>query len=365
MNRRNKPAFTLIELLVVIAIIGVLATVSVVVLQNARAKSRDAKRVADMKQVQTALELFFNDNNRYPTAEEWNTGKIYSTTTGSTSTYMQVIPSAPTPADGDCSDSNNYYYYSATADGSSYTLSFCVGGQTGTFQGGTKCMTSSGFSDSDCIDFDCGDTVAYGGGPYDSNGTTKITGGYYRSVQIGSQCWLADNLNVGTMINSTSDGNQTDNSAIEKYCYNNNAANCTTYGGLYQWNEAMQYSASEGVQGICPRGWHIPTNDEQNTLDQYLTDSPNVCNANRSSAWGCANAGTKLQSGGTSGFNALLAGYCSIDGSFANQGVGAWFWSSSVNNLNAWVRILFLNYSTVYRYHDAQAYGYSVRCVHD
>ncbi|OIO06909.1 hypothetical protein AUJ35_03135 [Candidatus Falkowbacteria bacterium CG1_02_41_21] len=66
----SKKAFTLIELLVVIAIIGILATVSIISLSNARAKSRDAKRAGDMKQVQTALELFFNDNNRYPTATE-------------------------------------------------------------------------------------------------------------------------------------------------------------------------------------------------------------------------------------------------------------------------------------------------------
>jgi len=64
----SKKAFTLIELLVVIAIIGILATVSIISLSNARAKSRDAKRVGDMKQIQTALELFFNDKNRYPTA---------------------------------------------------------------------------------------------------------------------------------------------------------------------------------------------------------------------------------------------------------------------------------------------------------
>ncbi|MEI7620552.1 MAG: prepilin-type N-terminal cleavage/methylation domain-containing protein, partial [Candidatus Falkowbacteria bacterium] len=95
---KTKPAFTLIELLVVIAIIGILATVSVIAFQNARAKSRDAKRIGDVKQVQTALELFFNDQNRYPTADEWNSGKLYSTSTGVTSTYMQVIPNAPTPA---------------------------------------------------------------------------------------------------------------------------------------------------------------------------------------------------------------------------------------------------------------------------
>ena len=78
----NKKAFTLIELLVVIAIIGILATISIVSLSNARAKSRDAKRAGDMKQVQTALELFFNDKGRYPSASEWDANQIFSTSTG-------------------------------------------------------------------------------------------------------------------------------------------------------------------------------------------------------------------------------------------------------------------------------------------
>ena len=77
----NKKAFTLIELLVVIAIIGILATISVIALSNARAKARDAKRIADTKQVSTALEMFFNDNNRYPTDAEFNSGQIGSSTT--------------------------------------------------------------------------------------------------------------------------------------------------------------------------------------------------------------------------------------------------------------------------------------------
>ncbi len=148
--KTKRLAFTLIELLVVIAIIGLLATISVLALQNARAKSRDAKRVADIKQVSTALELFFNDNNRYPTAEEWNTGKIYSTTTGATSTYMQIIPNAPTPADGNCGDNQNAIGYIPSSDGTSYSISFCLGGNTGTLASGPKCLTPGGILDIDC-----------------------------------------------------------------------------------------------------------------------------------------------------------------------------------------------------------------------
>ena len=94
----------------VIAIIGILATVSIIALSNARAKSRDAKRAGDMKQVQTALELFFNDKGRYPDANEWLTGQIFSTTTDSTTTYMQIIPAASIPADGNCTANQNTFF---------------------------------------------------------------------------------------------------------------------------------------------------------------------------------------------------------------------------------------------------------------
>lgn len=61
---------------------------------------------------------------------------------------------------------------------------------------------------------------------------------------------MKENLNVGTMIQSSSD--QSNNSIIEKYCYNNDTANCSMYGGFYQWDEAMQYVATAGARGICP-----------------------------------------------------------------------------------------------------------------
>ena len=75
----------------------------------------------------------------------------------------------------------------------------------------------------------------------------------YPTVQIGIQCWFRENLKAGTMINVNTGGHlQTDNGIIEKYCYDNNPANCDTYGGLYEWNEAMQYVTEDGAQGVCP-----------------------------------------------------------------------------------------------------------------
>lgn len=147
---KNKNAFTLIELLVVIAIIGLLATISVIALNNARAKARDAKRVADVKQVQTALELFFNDKGRYPTTAEFSSGSLFSTSTNGTTTYMAVIPTAATPPDGNCSTSTNPFGYIGVNGGNSYTLSFCLGGQTGSLAAGAACATPGGTTNINC-----------------------------------------------------------------------------------------------------------------------------------------------------------------------------------------------------------------------
>ena len=90
----------------------------------------------------------------------------------------------------------------------------------------------------------------------------------YSSVQIGTQCWMAENLQIGTRIDGSED--QTNNASIEKYCYDNNDSNCDTYGGLYQWDEMMEYGATSGAQGICPTGWHVPADDEWCTLENYV-----------------------------------------------------------------------------------------------
>ncbi|MEI7451752.1 MAG: prepilin-type N-terminal cleavage/methylation domain-containing protein [Candidatus Falkowbacteria bacterium] len=143
---KNKRGFTLIELLVVIAIIAILATIAVIALQNARAKARDARRVADVKQVQTALELFFNDKQRYPTADEFGVGSIYSTSSLGTTTYMAMIPTPPSPADGPCS-STSAYIYNPSSDGGSYTIAYCLGGPVSQLVPGKHCATPAGIND--------------------------------------------------------------------------------------------------------------------------------------------------------------------------------------------------------------------------
>ncbi len=142
----NKKGFTLIELLVVIAIIGLLATLSVVALNNARQKSRDAKRVSDIKQIQTALELYYADNNSYPDETSVvlgsSTADVLSQyngwdSSGSGTTYMGQVPSNPSP--NGCA-----YTYNSVSSGSSYTITFCLEGTTGGLSSGTRTATPDG-----------------------------------------------------------------------------------------------------------------------------------------------------------------------------------------------------------------------------
>jgi prepilin-type N-terminal cleavage/methylation domain-containing protein len=116
--KKNKKGFTLIELLVVIAIIGLLATLSVVALNSARVKARDAKRVSDIKQIQTALEMY---------ADSAADG-LYPAATSSLSTQMPTFPTNPSPRnDGGCANSDYVYARTGATAGSSYTLTYCLG----------------------------------------------------------------------------------------------------------------------------------------------------------------------------------------------------------------------------------------------
>jgi len=188
-------------------------------------------------------------------------------------------------------------------------------------------------------------------------------GRYYNTVKIGEQCWLKENLNIGTKINGSS--NQTNNGTIEKYCYDNSGANCDTYGGLYQWNEMMGYTTTPGVQGICPEGWHLPTDAEWTALTTYL-GGESVAGGKMKEAgtthWNSPNTGAT----NSSGFTGLPGGARNNDGSFCFIGGDGYFWSSAeYSSLYAWGRGLGYGGAFVDRSNANKDYGFSVRCLRD
>ncbi len=138
----KKKGFTLIELLVVIAIIGILATVSVIALQASRARARDSKRLADVKQLQSALALYKHDANTFPATASVTPGAVLSY--GGT-VYMATIPVPPMPDDG-CTGSTVYTYtlIDSGSDETSYTLKYCLGADTAGVTAGLNTATPAG-----------------------------------------------------------------------------------------------------------------------------------------------------------------------------------------------------------------------------
>lgn len=139
MSLKNKklPAFTLLEILVVIAIIGILSVVTAIGLSGVRAHSRDTKRVADIKQMQTALKMYQLDHKKYPTTAEWGN----QIATGS-NVYLKSVPVPPNFMDGECGTSSAAYVYES--DGKQYSIKYCTGTKVGDILPGLKILSSSG-----------------------------------------------------------------------------------------------------------------------------------------------------------------------------------------------------------------------------
>jgi len=198
-------------------------------------------------------------------------------------------------------------------------------------------------------------------------------GQVYNAIQIFSQCWLKENLNVGVMINGSTQ--QSDNGTIEKFCYNNVPDSCIKYGGLYQWWEMMQYTFEPGTQGICPPGWHLPTDEEWKVLEGAVDSQYGIGDGVWENLYSRGyDAGTNLKAAsgwyangnGTDqfGFSGLPGGsrYTNMTG-FDELGVHGYWWGSDA--VRAWGRILDFSLTGVGRGWWAQEVAFSVRCVKD
>ena len=194
--------------------------------------------------------------------------------------------------------------------------------------------------------------------------TDTRDGHSYKTVTIGSQTWMVENLNYET---------------ADSYCYGDTPSYCTKYGRLYTWAAAMDSvgswsangkgcgygktcSPTYPVRGVCPEGWHLPTQTEWNTLFTAVGGQSTAGKMLKStSGWNSSGNGTDAYS-----FSALPAGGRGGNGHFNYEGNNAYFWSSTDDNsYYAYSMILYYNGDYAGLDDGNEGYGFSVRCVKD
>jgi len=200
-----------------------------------------------------------------------------------------------------------------------------------------------------------------------SPSTLSYQGQIYKTVKIGTQTWMAENLNYNVS---------------GSVCYNNNSSYCVTYGRLYNWATAMSLNSicnssactsqvQSKHQGICPSGWHIPSNEDWDKLYRYVDgtngtsspyDSP-TAGKHLKAKTGWNSSGNGLD---TYGFSALPGGYGNSGGSFYSVGgYGLWWSSSEYNSYYACSRYMLYGYENAYWYNYSKSFLRSVRCLQD
>ena len=207
--------------------------------------------------------------------------------------------------------------------------------------------------------------------------TDERDGQTYKTVKIGTQTWMAENLNYAyTDVPYNYSGYTSDSTS---WCYSNAAANCTKYGRLYTWAAAMDSvgtwsangkgcgyiktcSPTYPVRGVCPEGWHLPTQTEWNTLFTAVGGSSTAGKMLKStSGWYSSGNGTDAYS-----FSALPAGRRHDDGSYYREGDVAFFWSSTeAGSYYAYYMYLGYGNDIARLNYNGKYYGFSVRCVKD
>lgn len=194
-------------------------------------------------------------------------------------------------------------------------------------------------------EWSCGEAITY-------------SGVGYSTVQIGDQCWFAENLRTTTYLNgdaiprnlSNGDWSSTTSGAMAFYI------DGPAYGGLYNWY------AVDDVRGICPSGWHVPTDGEWTVMTNFLGGEM-LAGGQMKATYGWGGGGNGMNS---SGFSGLPGGYrSSFNGTFVLAGYYGYWWSSSPNGSDAWYRGLLGDHEDVFRNSGSQRGGFSVRCVRD
>src|ERR1035437_2943697 len=210
----------------------------------------------------------------------------------------------------------------------------------------------------------------------DNNIIKDGDGNVYTSVKMGTQEWLVENLkttkyNDGTAIPNVIDNGGCAAATTSAYSdYNNTPANSTIYGRLYNWyvvdNNAATKVASNGGKNVCPTGWHVPTDAEWTTLTTYLggeSVAGGKLKETGTAHWTSPNTGATNETG----FTALPGGYRYYDGPYDGIGVYGYWWSSTEYSTtsDAWFRLMYYDYPSIYRNGSFEPFGFSVRCVRD
>lgn len=209
----------------------------------------------------------------------------------------------------------------------------------------------------------CGESCSYGGVDYET-------------IDIGGQCWFKKNLNYDNGCSSNTWENESDTGWCG--CFNDDPSNCDTYGRLYQWSAAMNWTEAEGGRGVCPSGWHIPSSSEQQTLNSYVnsqvswrcggTNNYTAKALSSSNGWttsavSCA-VGNGQETNNLSGFNGLPAGYRHYyNGNFENLGGALNLLSSTKSGSVSYNRMLYFGSADLGFSNTNLGSGSSVRCL--
>lgn len=210
--------------------------------------------------------------------------------------------------------------------------------------------------------------------------TDSRDGKIYKTVVIGSQIWMKENLNFGKYIEESGSDSMLQ-TGEEKFCYSNVEVNCELYGGLYQWHTVMGFDVEcgdgsqvcsekvnpEGHKGICPEGWIVPNESDWEELVMFLGHEEIAGKSMKFDSTGKAGWDSlTYNDGNKSEFSAMPAGQRLSTGGFAYMGSWTSFWEASETHSNSgYYRQLHFSESNLRRYTFTKRFGFSVRCLKD
>ena len=289
----------------------------------------------------------------YKTVNNYNCYKISYTRQYSNKPYVLV----------------NIYYFLREKDMISLTLSYRIN-ETNIWRNDFDKILSSFLIENSDQSLDLKPKIPSLFNPNLTYGEVKdVEGNIYKTIQIGTQTWMAENLrttkyNNGTPIENIIDGTQWENDKKGAWCYyNNEESNNNPYGKLYNW-----YAVTNSNQ-ICPKGWHVPTDEEWTTLINFLDPNANGGNNDNITGGKMKSTGTQqwlspnTDASNSSGFTGIPGGFCYIDGTFFFKSKFGFWWSFADNNISCVV----LSYTStlISRLTHKRQVGFSVRCVKD